>query len=322
MTKEELQIVYMGTPDFAVAPLRRLVEGGYRVVGVVTMPDKPVGRHQSELQASPVKQYALSQGLPVLQPEKLKAPEFLDELRALEADLQIVVAFRMLPEAVWAMPRLGTFNLHAALLPQYRGAAPINWAIINGDTETGVTTFFLDHDIDTGRVIHRRSVPIADTDTAEDVHDRLMHLGADLVCATIDDIIADRVTPIPQDQLTTDGPLRPAPKLFKDNCRITWTDGTKRCYDFIRGLSPYPAAWTTLVDEGGKAVVMKIYVAHKDFSPVAEAPGTVLVADGEMRIVLADGTLVIDSLQMAGKKRMATADFLRGFHPQGLLHVE
>ena len=246
----------------------------------------------------------------------------MEELHSLEADLQIVVAFRMLPEVVWAMPRLGTFNLHAALLPQYRGAAPINWAIINGDTETGVTTFFLDHDIDTGRVIHRRSVPIADTDTAEDVHDRLMHLGADLVCATIDDIIADRVTPIPQDPLTTDGPLRPAPKLFKDNCRITWTDGTKRCYDFIRGLSPYPAAWTTLVDEGGKAVVMKIYVAHKDFSPVAEAPGTVLVADGEMRIVLTDGTLVIDSLQMAGKKRMATADFLRGFHPQGLLHVE
>lgn len=312
----------MGTPDFAVETLDRLVSGGYNVVGVVTMPDKPVGRHQTTLQASPVKRYALEHGLPLLQPERLRDEAFLQALADMRPDLGVVVAFRMLPEVVWAMPRLGTFNLHAALLPQYRGAAPINWAIINGDTETGVTTFFLDHDIDTGRVIHRRSVPIADTDTAEDVHDRLMHLGADLVCATIDDIIADRVTPIPQDQLTTDGPLRPAPKLFKDNCRITWTDGTKRCYDFIRGLSPYPAAWTTLVDEGGKAVVMKIYVAHKDFSPVAEAPGTVLVTDGEMRIVLADGTLVIDSLQMAGKKRMATADFLRGFHPQGLLHVE
>lgn len=322
MTKESLRIVYMGTPDFAVETLDRLVSGGYNVVGVVTMPDKPVGRHQTTLQASPVKRYALEHGLPLLQPERLRDEAFLHALADMRPDLGVVVAFRMLPEVVWAMPRLGTFNLHAALLPQYRGAAPINWAIINGDTETGVTTFFLDHDIDTGRVIHRRSVPIADTDTAEDVHDRLMHLGADLVCATIDDIIADRVTPIPQDQLTTDGPLRPAPKLFKDNCRITWTDGTKRCYDFIRGLSPYPAAWTTLVDEGGKAVVMKIYVAHKDFSPVAEAPGTVLVADGEMRIVLADGTLVIDSLQMAGKKRMATADFLRGFHPQGLLHVE
>ncbi|MCI5756728.1 MAG: methionyl-tRNA formyltransferase [Alloprevotella sp.] len=322
MTKESLRIVYMGTPDFAVETLDRLVSGGYNVVGVVTMPDKPVGRHQTTLQASPVKRYALEHGLPLLQPERLRDEAFLQALADMRPDLGVVVAFRMLPEVVWAMPRLGTFNLHAALLPQYRGAAPINWAIINGDTETGVTTFFLDHDIDTGRVIHRRSVPIADTDTAEDVHDRLMHLGADLVCATIDDIIADRVTPIPQDQLTTDGPLRPAPKLFKDNCRITWTDGTKRCYDFIRGLSPYPAAWTTLVDEGGKAVVMKIYVAHKDFSPVAEAPGTVLVADGEMRIVLADGTLVIDSLQMAGKKRMATADFLRGFHPQGLLHVE
>ena len=322
MTKESLRIVYMGTPDFAVETLDRLVSGGYNVVGVVTMPDKPVGRHQTTLQASPVKRYALEHGLPLLQPERLRDEAFLQALADMRPDLGVVVAFRMLPEVVWAMPRLGTFNLHAALLPQYRGAAPINWAIINGDTETGVTTFFLDQDIDTGRVIHRRSVPIADTDTAEDVHDRLMHLGADLVCATIDDIIADRVTPIPQDQLTTDGPLRPAPKLFKDNCRITWTDGTKRCYDFIRGLSPYPAAWTTLVDEGGKAVVMKIYVAHKDFSPVAEAPGTVLVADGEMRIVLADGTLVIDSLQMAGKKRMATADFLRGFHPQGLLHVE
>ena len=322
MTKESLRIVYMGTPDVAVETLDRLVSGGYNVVGVVTMPDKPVGRHQTTLQASPVKRYALEHDLPLLQPERLRDEAFLQALADMRPDLGVVVAFRMLPEVVWAMPRLGTFNLHAALLPQYRGAAPINWAIINGDTETGVTTFFLDHDIDTGRVIHRRSVPIADTDTAEDVHDRLMHLGADLVCATIDDIIADRVTPIPQDQLTTDGPLRPAPKLFKDNCRITWTDGTKRCYDFIRGLSPYPAAWTTLVDEGGKAVVMKIYVAHKDFSPVAEAPGTVLVADGEMRIVLADGTLVIDSLQMAGKKRMATADFLRGFHPQGLLHVE
>ena len=322
MTKESLRIVYMGTPDFAVETLDRLVSGGYNLVGVVTMPDKPVGRHQTTLQASPVKRYALEHGLPLLQPERLRDEAFLQALADIRPDLGVVVAFRMLPEVVWAMPRLGTFNLHAALLPQYRGAAPINWAIINGDTETGVTTFFLDHDIDTGRVIHRRSVPIADTDTAEDVHDRLMHLGADLVCATIDDIIADRVTPIPQDQLTTDGPLRPAPKLFKDNCRITWTDGTKRCYDFIRGLSPYPAAWTTLVDEGGKAVVMKIYVAHKDFSPIAEAPGTVLVADGEMRIVLADGTLVIDSLQMAGKKRMATADFLRGFHPQGLLHVE
>ena len=322
MEKNNLRIIFMGTPEFAVGSLQALVEGGYNVVAVVTQPDKPVGRHGSVLRAPAVKDYALSKGLPVLQPEKMKEPGFLEQLASYKADLQVVVAYRMLPEVVWAMPRLGTFNLHAALLPQYRGAAPINWAIINGDTETGVTTFFLDHDIDTGRVIHRRSVPIADTDTAEDVHDRLMHLGADLVCATIDDIIADRVTPIPQDQLTTDGPLRPAPKLFKDNCRITWTDGTKRCYDFIRGLSPYPAAWTTLVDEGGKAVVMKIYIAHKDFSPVAEAPGTVLVADGEMRIALADGTLVIDSLQMAGKKRMATADFLRGFHPQGLLHVE
>ena len=322
MDKKELRIVYMGTPDFAVAALDKLVSGGYNVVGVVTMPDKPVGRHQNTLQASPVKQYALQKGLPVLQPEKLKDENFLAALDALQPDLQIVVAFRMLPEVVWNRPRLGTFNLHAALLPQYRGAAPINWAVINGDTETGVTTFFLDHNIDTGRVIRRVPVPISDTDTAGDVHDRLMEIGADVVAETVDMILAGNVQAIPQEEMMTDEPLRPAPKIFKETCRLDTALGVKRAYDFVRGLSPYPAAWTTLVDEGGKAVVMKIYVAHKDFSPVAEAPGTVLVADGEMRIVLADGTLVIDSLQMAGKKRMATADFLRGFHPQGLLHVE
>lgn len=198
MTKEELRIIYMGTPDFAVEPLKLLVAGGYNIVGVVTMPDKPVGRHQTDLTASPVKQYAISQGLKVLQPEKLKNPEFLEELKSLKADLQIVVAFRMLPEAVWAMPRLGTFNLHAALLPQYRGAAPINWAIINGDTQTGITTFFLDQEIDTGNVIQRVPVPILDTDNAEDVHDKLMVLGANLVIETVDNILADNIKPISQ----------------------------------------------------------------------------------------------------------------------------
>lgn len=187
--KQSLRIVYMGTPDFAVEPLKKLVEGGYNVVGVITMPDKPIGRHQNELSSSPVKQYAVANGLPVLQPAKLKDPDFIEELRNLKADLQIVVAFRMLPEVVWNMPRLGTFNLHAALLPQYRGAAPINWAIINGDTETGITTFFLDHDIDTGSVIQRVPVPILDTDNAEDVHDKLMYLGSDLVIETVDNIL-------------------------------------------------------------------------------------------------------------------------------------
>ncbi len=312
----------MGTPDFAVAPLRRLVEGGYNIVGVITMPDKPVGRHQTELQASPVKQYAQQQGLPILQPDRLKDETFLEALRAWKADLQIVVAFRMLPEAVWAMPPLGTFNLHAALLPQYRGAAPINWAIINGDTQTGITTFFLDHDIDTGVVIRRAPVPILDTDNAEDVHDKLMHLGSDLVAETVDCIIADDINPIPQSELETDEPLRPAPKIFKDTCRIDWTWGVKRTYDFIRGLSPYPAAWTELVN-GEKRSVLKIYATHKEFCTPKEDLGTVLTdSRAEIKIALADGYLHIDTLQLAGKKRMAAADFLRGFHANGSEKVE
>ena len=303
----------MGTPDFAVESLRRLVEGGYNVVGVITMPDKPIGRHQTELQASPVKRYAVEQGLRVLQPEKLKDPTFLEELRSLQADLQIVVAFRMLPEAVWAMPRLGTFNLHAALLPQYRGAAPINWAIINGDKETGITTFFLDHEIDTGSVIQRVPVPILDTDNAEDVHDKLMLLGADLVVETVDNILADRVKPIPQSELETDEQLRPAPKIFKETCRIDWTAGVKRTYDFVRGLSPYPAAWTELLN-GGKRTVLKIYATEKEFCQVSEPVGRLLESnDGGLKVALADGYLHLKSIQLAGKKRMDVADFMRGF---------
>ena len=222
MKKEDLRIVYMGTPDFAVESLRALVEGGYNVVGVITMPDKPMGRHGSVLQPSAVKQYAVSVGLPVLQPEKLKDEAFLEELRALRADLQIVVAFRMLPEVVWNMPRLGTFNLHASLLPQYRGAAPINWAVINGDTETGITTFFLKHEIDTGEVIQQVRVPIADTDNVEVVHDKLMVLGEKLVLETVDAILNGTVKPIPQEEMAVVGELRPAPKIFKDTCRIDW----------------------------------------------------------------------------------------------------
>ena len=322
MTKDELKIVYMGTPDFAVEPLRRLVEGGYNVVGVITMPDKPVGRHQTELSASPVKQYALSQGLTVLQPEKLKDPAFLEELRSLQADLQIVVAFRMLPEVVWAMPRLGTFNLHAALLPQYRGAAPINWAIIHGDTETGVTTFFLDHEIDTGKVIQRVSVPILDTDNAEDVHDKLMYLGSDLVIETVDNILADNVRPIPQSELLANEPLRPAPKIFKETCRINWQSGVKQTYDFVRGLSPYPAAWTEL-SANGKRMVMKIYRATKEIG-LCEAPVGTVITDGKtyFKIAQPDGFLHLEEVQLAGKKRMEIKDFLRGFHAEGVLFVE
>lgn len=322
MEKQDLRIVYMGTPDFAVEPLRKLVEGGYNVVGVITMPDKPIGRHQTELSASPVKQYAVEHGLKVLQPAKLKDPDFIEELRSLQADLQIVVAFRMLPEVVWAMPRLGTFNLHAALLPQYRGAAPINWAIINGDTQTGITTFFLDHDIDTGSVIQRVPVPILDTDNAEDVHDKLMYLGSDLVVETVDNILADRVHPIPQEELVSDEPLRPAPKIFKETCRIDWSLGVKRTYDFIRGLSPYPAAWTELLVNGKKSV-LKVHATTKEFTTPSESVGTVLT-DGKtyLKVALTDGYLHLQTLQLAGKKRMEVADFLRGFHATEGLCVE
>ena len=243
---QQLRIVYMGTPDFAVEPLRRLLDHGCQVVGVVTMPDKPVGRHQHTLTASPVKAFALSRGLPVLQPEKLKAPEFLEALEALHADLQIVVAFRMLPEVVWGMPPRGTFNLHAALLPQYRGAAPINWAIIHGEKRTGVTTFFLDHDIDTGLIIDSAETPISDDDNVETVHDRLMDIGADLVVRTVERIAEGQPLGTPQAELMPGTPLRHAPKIFKDDCRIDWHQGVRGVHNFVRGLSPVPAAWTTL----------------------------------------------------------------------------
>lgn len=314
LTKENLRIVYMGTPDFAVESLRCLVEGGYNVVGVVTGPDKAVGRHGSVLQPTPVKQYAVEHGLRVLQPEKLKDEAFIEELRSLQADLQIVVAFRMLPEVVWAMPRLGTFNLHASLLPQYRGAAPINWAVINGDTETGVTTFFLKHEIDTGAVIRQVRVPISETDCVGDVHDRLMLLGGRVVCETVDAIIDGTAEAIPQEQMITEE-LRPAPKIFKDTCRIEWGRPAKRVYDFIRGLSPYPAAWTSLVSPDGAEIVVKIYEAAIVPAPKKGIPYGTIETDGKHYIYVytADGALSLRTLQLAGKKRMAVEDFLRGF---------
>ena len=316
MQKEDLRIVYMGTPDFAVESLRQLVEGGYNVVGVITMPDKPMGRHGSVLQPSPVKQYAVEKGLRVLQPVNLKDEAFVEELRSLKADLQIVVAFRMLPEVVWNMPPMGTFNLHASLLPQYRGAAPINWAIINGDTETGITTFFLKHEIDTGEVIQQVRVPIADEDNVEVIHDKLMMLGGRLVTETVDAILAGEVKPIPQEKMTSlsEEELRPAPKIFKDTCRIDWSKGVKGVYDFVRGLSPYPAAWTEMVGADGSSLVLKIFQTEKIFFSHGEKIGT-LSSDGKtyLRVALADGYLNILSLQLAGKKRMPVADFLRGF---------
>ena len=313
MNKEDLRIVYMGTPDFAVEALRCLVEGGYNVVGVITMPDKPAGRGH-KLQQSPVKQYALAHGLPLLQPEKLKDEAFLAQLRAWNADLQIVVAFRMLPEVVWAMPRLGTFNLHASLLPQYRGAAPINWAVINGDTETGVTTFFLKHEIDTGEVIRQERVPIADTDDAGTVHDRLMLLGGRVVTETVDAILAGTAASIPQEQMAASGSLRPAPKIFKDTCRIDWSRPVKQVYDFVRGLSPYPAAWTELHQPGQEPVVLKVFETEK-LPGHHDQPVGAVITDGKtyLRVAAADGWVGIRSLQLPGKKRLHVDELLRGF---------
>ena len=314
MKKEDLRIVYMGTPDFAVESLRCLVEGGYNVVGVITMPDKPAGRGH-KLQYSPVKQYALEHQLPLLQPEKLKDEDFLGQLRAWHADLQIVVAFRMLPEVVWAMPRLGTFNLHASLLPQYRGAAPINWAVINGETETGITTFFLKHEIDTGEVIQQVRVPIADTDDVGMVHDRLMLLGGRLVTETVDAILDGTVKPIPQEQMQADAPLRPAPKIFKDTCRIDWSHPVKQVYDFIRGLSPHPTAWTELHQEGQETVVLKVYEAEK-LPQMHNLPVGTVQTDGKtyLRVAVSDGFVGIRSLQLPGKKRLRVDELLRGYH--------
>lgn len=323
MNRQDFRIVFMGTPDFAVGSLRALVEGGYNVVAVVTMPDKPVGRHQSELSQSAVKQYAVAHNIPVLQPEKLKDPNFLEELRNYRADLQVIVAFRMLPEAVWDMPPHGTFNLHASLLPQYRGAAPINWAIINGDTETGVTTFLLDHEIDTGRIIHQARTPISEDDNVETVHNRLRDIGAGVVTQTVDDIIAGNIRPIDQDTLTADTEIRHAPKIFKDTCRLAFDLPVKRAFDFVRGMSPYPAAWTELVEENGKHTMLKIYATTREETTVAEAPGTVLT-DGKtyFKIAFPDGYLALTQLQLAGKKRMTVTDFLRGYHPEGALRAE
>lgn len=316
MDKKDLRIVYMGTPDFAVPTLEKLIDTGYDIVGVVTMPDKPIGRHQNQLQASPVKQCALRHGIPVLQPEKLKDETFLTNLRALHADLQIVVAFRMLPEVVWDMPRLGTFNLHAALLPQYRGAAPINWAIINGDTQTGITTFFLDHDIDTGKVIRQEAIPIGPDDNAEDVHDRLMMLGADLVCQTVHDICNGTIHPIPQEQITTSRPLRPAPKIFRDTCQIHWDRHTAQtAHNFVRGLSPYPGAWTNATLPDGRETTIKILATKvTDTHTIHDTGGTALFTSQDNRLLvrMPGGTLEITQLQVAGKKRMTASDFLNG----------
>ena len=305
--------MFMGTPEFAVETLKTLVENHYNVVAVVTQPDKAVGRHQTEVQPSEVKKYALSQGLPVLQPEKMKDQAFVEALRSYQADLQVVVAFRMLPEVVWAMPKYGTFNVHAALLPQYRGAAPINWAVINGETRTGVTTFFLDHDIDTGRIIMQKPFDIPDTADVEYVYDGLMHLGAEIAVETIDALIAgDGYVPtIAQDAVALHQDLKSAPKIFKETCEIDWHKTAKQVYDFVRGLSPYPGAWTTVVTPEGKETVLKIYKVSRTEQKNGHV-GTTAVIGKAPGIWANDGLLQIDELQMAGKKRMSGRDFLNG----------
>ena len=316
MKKEDLRIVFMGTPEFAVGTLQRLVEGGYHIVAVVTQPDKPVGRHQDTLQPSQVKLYAQAKGLPVLQPVKMKDPEFVEQLRSFQADLQVVVAFRMLPEVVWAMPRFGTFNVHAALLPQYRGAAPINWAVINGETQTGVTTFFLDHDIDTGRIIMQKPFEIKDDFNVENVYDGLMELGAEIAVETIDRILDGdgKVESLPQEEMIPVGTeLHPAPKIFKETCEINWNQEAKKVYDFIRGLSPYPGAWTTLVSPEGKETVLKVYAASKTEDITKEPVGELLTAKNRLMVATGDGLLNLEEVQLAGKKRMKAADFLNGF---------
>ena len=303
VNKKDLRIVYLGTPEFAVASLQALVEGGYNVVAVVTMPDKPAGRgHQ--MQFSDVKKYALSVGLPVLQPEKLKDEAFVEELRSYKADLQIVVAFRMLPEIVWAMPRLGTFNLHASLLPQYRGAAPINWAVMNGDKETGATTFMLKHEIDTGNMILQKRIPIGEDENVGSVHDRLMEMGTGLVTRTVDLIIdcenkGIEVPTTPQPQIAE---MRPAPKLFKETCEIKFNEKTAiEVKNFVRGLSPYPAAWCNMTIKGQHFENVKVYKVE--------------VADkGELVIPCKEGSVRIVELQVPGKKRMDIKSFLNGLH--------
>lgn len=308
MTKSDLRIVYLGTPEFATASLRALVEGGYNVVAVVTMPDKPAGRgHQ--LQFSDVKKYALSVGLPVLQPEKLKDEVFVEELRSYQADLQIVVAFRMLPEVVWSMPRLGTFNLHASLLPQYRGAAPINRAVMNGDKETGATTFMLKHEIDTGNMILQKRIPIGEDENVGSVHDRLMELGKGLVLRTVDLIIdcENKGIAVPTTPQPEVAELRPAPKIFKEDCEIHFAEmSATEVKNFVRGLSPYPASWCTLDIKGQKWENVKVF-AVEVLREKAQNTKDIIVPckDGAVRIL---------ELQVPGKKRMDAKSFLNGLH--------
>lgn len=312
MEAKKMRIVFMGTPEFASTSLRRLVAEGYNIVAVVTTPDKPAGRGQ-KLHESDVKLTAKELGLPILQPEKLRDEEFLASLKALDVDLGIVIAFRMLPEVVWAMPRYGTFNLHASLLPEYRGAAPINWAIINGDTRTGVTTFLLNHEIDKGAIIEQEPVDILPEDNIGTLYDKLMYVGADLVLRTVDKIAEGGYTTIEQ-MGVDESTLRPAPKIFKEDGRIDWSRGVVDIQNLVRGLSPYPAAWSPIFKSGEECGSLKIFATHVEPATMGVAPGCVK-SDGKsyVAVAAADGWVYLDEVQMAGKRRMAIKDLLLGW---------
>lgn len=314
MEKKDLKIVFFGTPEFAVASLDRLLTEGYNVKAVVTMPDKIAGRGHKLIQ-SDVKKYAVEAGLPVLQPEKLKAPEFIEALQEINADLFIVIAFRMLPEIVWSMPRLGTFNLHGSLLPKYRGAAPINRAIMNGETETGITTFFLKHEIDTGDMIEQRRIDILPEDNAGTVHDRLMEIGAECVVHTVESILNGTLTTQPQPE----GDFIPAPKIFKEDCLIQWNRKAEDIHNHVRGLSPYPAAWSQMIDKNGKSFDVKIYETSLANLAFEGSPGEIKVDGKKLYVITGDGVIEVRSLQPSGKKRMEALSFLLGYHPEKFL---
>jgi len=309
-----MRIVFMGTPEFAVESLKILVENNYKVVGVITMPDKPAGRGH-KVQFSPVKQYALDHQLRLLQPEKLKDEAFLNELRELNADVQVVVAFRMLPEVVWNMPRLGTFNLHASLLPQYRGAAPINWAIINGEKVTGATTFFLTHEIDTGKIILQEKIPISESDNAGTIHDKLMVTGSKMVRKTIDLLTDNQIEGIDQEQFTSNNEtLKSAPKIFKETCKVDWNCTANEIHNFVRGLSPYPTAWTEIKLPGqSETIMLKIFETEYEISEHSYKTGEI-ITDGKktLKIAVADGYVHLKNVQAPGKKRMETGELIRG----------
>lgn len=312
MEAKNLRIVFMGTPEFAATSLRRLVAEGYNVVAVVTTPDKPAGRGQ-RMHESDVKLTAKELGLPILQPEKLRDEAFLEALRALDPDLGIVIAFRMLPEVVWAMPKHGTFNLHASLLPEYRGAAPINWAIINGDKRTGVTTFLLNHEIDKGAIIGQEEVDILPEDNIGTLYDKLMNIGSGLVIETVERIASGNVDPVEQMHID-ESTLRPAPKIFKENGRIDWNRGAEDIHNLVRGLSPYPAAWSPIFKDGEECGSIKIFTTRVELKAMDVAPGTVVTdGRGELRVAALDGWVYIDELQLAGKRRMTTRELLLGW---------